>query len=329
MIQRWLMTALAAATLLVPLSEGTRAEETVRVGVLAFGTVNWELDVIQHHGFDAESGIALDVVQLASNQATTVALQSGDVDVIVSDWLWVSRQRSDGKTLTFVPYSSSVGAIMVPPDSPIQGLADLRGRKIAVAGGPLDKSWLLFQGLAKRDHGIDLRTESEQVFGAPPLLAKTAEQGEVDAILNYWHYGARLEARGFRRIMGAEEAAMKLGATGRIAAIGYVFDERWAAAHPKAIAGFIQASRKAKDLMMRDDAEWERLRELIGAEDDATLRALRKRFREGIPNRPLAEELRDTEAIYELLAEFGGETLVGPSKSLAKGTFWPNSPNDF
>ena len=31
--------------------------------------------------------------------------------------LWVSRQRTDGQMLTFVPFSSTVGALMVPPDS--------------------------------------------------------------------------------------------------------------------------------------------------------------------------------------------------------------------
>ena len=31
----------------------------------------------------------------------------------------------------------------------------------------------------------DLKAETEQVFGAPALLAKKAEQGEVDAVLNY------------------------------------------------------------------------------------------------------------------------------------------------
>jgi NitT/TauT family transport system substrate-binding protein len=311
-----------AATIAVLWSVPSLAAGQIRIAVLEFGTVNWELDTIQRHQFDKKNGFELSVLGLAGDQATKVALQAGEVDMIVSDWLWVSRQRAAGKRYTFVPFSSSLGALVVPAGSDITSLGDLRGKKIAVAGGPLDKSWLLLRGLAQRDYGIDLEAENEAVFGAPPLLAKKAEQGEVDAVLNYWHYSARLEAKGFRRIIGANDAAMALGAKGPISAIGYVFDEDWAAANIEAVRGFVQASRDAKELLRRSDAEWEVLRQRTRAQDDATLTALRDSFREGIPTRPLSEEMADTETVYALLAKLGGEKLVGPSQTMAPGTFW-------
>jgi len=138
----------------------------VRVGVLKFGTVNWELKAMQHHGLDKANGFELEIVPFAGGDATRIALMGGSVDVVVSDWLWVSRQRSEGRQLTFVPYSSSVGAIMVPGDSDIQSLNDLRGKNIGVAGGPLDKSWLLLQGMARQEHDFDLAAENELAFGA-------------------------------------------------------------------------------------------------------------------------------------------------------------------
>lgn len=299
------------------------AEDKVRLGVLQFGTVNWELSTIQRHQLDRQHGFTLEVLPLASGQAAKVALQAGEVDMIVSDWLWVSRQRAEGKPLTFVPFSSSMGSLMVPAGSDIRSLADLKGKKIAVAGGPLDKGWLLLRGLTQREHGFDLAAENEAVFGAPPLLARKAEQGEVDAVLNYWHYGARLEAKGFREIIGANEAAMALGAEGPISAVGYVFDEGWAARNTETVRGFVAASRDAKELLRRSDAEWEVLREMTGAEDDATLAALRKHFRAGIPARPLSEEMADTAQVFALLAELGGKKLVGSSETMAPGTFWP------
>ena len=85
----------------------------------------------------------------ASNDAADVALMGEAVDGIVEDWLWVSRQRAEGVPLTFIPYSSSVGALMVPADGSIDSLADLEGKRLGIAGGPLDKSWLLIQALAK------------------------------------------------------------------------------------------------------------------------------------------------------------------------------------
>jgi len=66
-----------------------------------------------------------------------------------------------GRNLLYVPYSSSVGAVMVAVGSGIKSLADLKGKKIGVAGRPLDKSWLLLQGIAKQEHDFDLKVENE------------------------------------------------------------------------------------------------------------------------------------------------------------------------
>lgn len=314
---------LVAVCLAADAAYSQQGDDTViRIGILQFGTVNWELDVIQRHDLDDKHGFSLDIVPLASNQATTVALQAGDVDMIVSDWLWVSRQRGSGRDFTFVPFSSAVGAIMVPDDSDIHTIEDLKGLTLAVAGSPLDKGWLLLRGLSTEQYGFDLEGENEVVFGAAPLLTELALQGEVDAVLNYWHFSARLEPLGFRRIIDSNEGAMALGAEGPISAVGYVFDESWADGNTETVLGFFRASGEAKEIMNTSDEEWETLRGMTNAEDDATLEALRDRFREGIPTRPLREELEDTARIYDLLSEIGGEALVGPATTMTPGTFW-------
>jgi NitT/TauT family transport system substrate-binding protein len=297
------------------------AAETIRVGVLKFGTVNWELDTIKHHKLDEKRGVNIDIRFFASEDATNVAMMAGDVDIIVSDWLWVSRQRTSGEDLTFVPYSSSVGALMVRDGSPLKGLADLKGKKIGVAGGPLDKSWLLLQGLAKQQLSVDLATQNEIIYGAPPLLAEKAQQDELDAVLNFWNFCARLEANGFHRLIGTNDAAKALGASGTASAIGYIFHEKWANAHPQAIAGFIGASRDAKALLARSDEDWQRLSPVIKAEG-RELEVLRDRYREGIPKGTTEEEEADAAKLYAVLAQLGGSRLVGPATTLAPGTFW-------
>jgi NitT/TauT family transport system substrate-binding protein len=298
------------------------AGETVRVGVLKFGTVNWEINTIRHYQLDKKNGVELDVVPLAGNEATRIALLSGAVDIIVSDWLFVSRQRAEGMPLAFFPYSTSVGAIMVPPDSDIATLADLTGKTIGVAGGPLDKSWLMLRGLAKGKAGFDLAGQTTQAFGAPPLLAEKLRQGELDAALNFWHYNARLEAEGFRMLVSAQEAAVSLGASGEISAIGYVFNETWANENVESVLGFVQASRDAKALLNTSDEAWGRLRSMMKANDEVVFDTLVKRYRQGIPSRPIAEEEADTARIYDYLAKIGGEKLVGKAKAMMPGTFW-------
>jgi NitT/TauT family transport system substrate-binding protein len=320
------LAALGTAAILAR-PRAASAAAKVRIGVLKFGTVSWELDTVKHHKFDAANGIDLEVVYFAGEDATNVAMLAGEIDLIVSDWLWVSRQRSEGDDVTLAPYSTAVGAIMVKESSPIRTIADLKGKKIGVTGGPLDKSWLLIQALAKREHGIDLTISNDIVFGAPPLVSEKAMQGELDAVLNFWHFCARLEANGFRRLIGADDAARALGASGPVSALGYVFHDKWANKNLDAAKGFIKASAQAKELLAKSDEEWQRLAPIVRAEGKE-LEKLRDRYREGIPTRPVSEEEADAGKLYHVLAEIGGEKLVGSAAEMAPGTFWPALTND-
>ena len=305
----------------------SRAAESIRLAVQKTGTFAWELAVIRAHGLDRQANLAIQVNELASPEAGKIALRGGSADVIVSDWLWVSRERGLGAKLTFYPYSSALGAVMVPNVSSIRTLADLKSRKLAVAGGPIDKNWLLLRASMKQD-GIDLKSESTIVYGAPSLLAAKALGGEMDATVNYWNFCAALEAKGFRRLAGIEDLLPKLGAKGRTAMIGYVFDEEWGSANRDAVTRFIAMTREAKEMLATSDAEWEKIAPLTGAVDAATLRAYRDRYREGIPRRPIADEEADARVLYRVLAAIGGREIVGPAQELAPGTFYRAIPGD-
>lgn len=152
------------------------AADRIRIAAQKTGTFAWELDVLKAHGLDRQAGITIETTELASTEAGKIALESGAVDLMLSDWLWVSRERALGGDVVFYPYSSALGAVMVPLNSPITGIGGLAGKKLAVAGGPLDKSWLLLRALARRS-GVDLKTQADIAYGAPPLLQQRALQG--------------------------------------------------------------------------------------------------------------------------------------------------------
>jgi NitT/TauT family transport system substrate-binding protein len=320
--RRGVAAILAALGLLFGSWSAAAQGDAIRVGVLAFGTVNWELDVVRHHGLDRKRGVALEVVKLGSKNATAVALQAGEVNAIVTDWLWVSRQRAAGADYAFVPYSVAVGSIMVRPGAGVSSLADLEGKRIGIAGGPVDKSWLFLRAYVRKRHGFDPAEAAEPVFAAPPLLNQVMLRGEVDVALNFWHYAARLGAAGMTELVKVADLLPGLGVEGPLPLIGWVFSEGWAGRNEKLLQGFLDASAEAKKIMARSDAEWERLRPLTKAKDDAILFALRDAYRAGIPGPLDRRAVRAAEAAFATLAEVGGAALVGKARALSPGTFW-------
>jgi len=296
-------------------------EPAMRIGVLKFGTVSWELAVIAHHGLDRKAGFAIEEVELASNPATQIALQAGRVDAVVSDWLFVSRQRAEGADWTFFPFTTALGSVVVPASSTIHSVAELKGKRLGIAGSTIDKSWLILRVLGETEARIDLDRDTEKYFGPPPLLEEQLKAGRLDAVLTFWPSAARLEAQGYRRVLSVEDALKKLGFATRQPLVGYVVSERWAKDHAALVAGFQKARAEADAILADSDAEWEWLAPRTEAHDKAELTRLRDAFRAGIPAHWGAEERLEAERLYALLAKAGGTALVGPSPVLQPGTF--------
>lgn len=313
---------IGALVALLCLGFTAQAEERVlRISVLKFGTVNWELDTIKHHGLDNAHGFDLSVQGVAGGAAAKVAFQGGEADVIVSDWLWVARQRAAGKDFVFIPYSKAVGGLLVPEGSAAKELADLAGGKIGIAGGPLDKSWLILQAYASKNLGLDLKTQTEQAYGAPPLIYKSALNGELDGAINFWHFAAKMEAAGMRKLVDISDAARDLGLDPETPLLGYVVTGALVREHPELVKGFAQASRDAKALLASDDAEWDRLRNRMNAKTDAEFEALKAGFRAGIPSaRPVNQEA--AARMLQIMYQVGGEDLLGQASKLPDGTFY-------
>jgi NitT/TauT family transport system substrate-binding protein len=322
-----ILVLLGAAYLAVLCVTAATAADRIRIVAQKTGTLAWELDIIRAHGLDKQADLDIQVVELASTEAGKIALRGGSADVIVSDWLWVARERSLGDRLVFYPYTSTLGAVMVPANSTIADLPDLKGRKLAIAGGPLDKSWLLLQAAARRG-GLDLRTQATIVYGAPPLLSEKAMQREHDATLTFWNFCAELEGKGFKRAIDMEAIERRLGAEGPVAMVGYAFDAVWAAKNRSAVARFLDVAARAKDILAGSEAEWQRLAPRIGVTEKAGLDIYRRRYSEGIPRRAIAQEETDARALYRVLADIGGAELTGPARDLDKGTFYDPGKTD-
>jgi len=320
MIDRKLAAALALIVSAC-LASPVKAADRLRFAIQKTGTVGWEIELIKARGLDKAADLEIETTELASTDAGKIALEGGSADIVVSDWLWVARERGLGDKLVFAPYSSALGAVMTPKDSPIQSIADLEGRSIGVAGGPIDKSWLLLRAAARRS-GLDLAKSARPSYGAPPLVAEKLAQGETDAALEFWNFAADLETRGFRRAIEMADVEKALGASGPVAMTGYVFSESFAAEHKDALRRYFEAAAKAREILSQDPSAWEPIKARLKLKDDAALEMYRKRYLDGIPRRTIAEEADDARILYRALADIAGKDLVGEAAELDVGLFY-------
>jgi len=294
----------------------------LRLGVLAFGTVQWVAKVIQAHGLDRAHGFILVTEPLGNNDGAKVALLGGAVDVIVSDWLFVGTERARGLPLSFSAFSSATGGVVVGHNSPLNGLEDLARCRLGVAGGPYDKSWLIVRAAAAREKGVDLARTADLAYAAPPLLSAKLIQGGLDAVLTYWNFVAALEVAGFRTLVTVSSCAVRLGLPAHPPFVGYVFKEAWAQKNPHLIDGFLAASAAAEDRLVRFDEDWDAIRPLMHAGDDRLFTRLKAGFRAGVaPTSPSAEAAA-ADRLFAILHATGGSAATGGLSRLPSGVFW-------
>ncbi|NVO56713.1 ABC transporter substrate-binding protein [Rhodobacteraceae bacterium B1Z28] len=293
---------------------------TLRAAVLKIGTVNWELETIRQNGLDKKHGFILNVQPFADNGATRIAVEGDAADMAVADWVWIARQRAAGKDYVFIPYSKAVGGVVVPADSPARSLQDLAGGKIGIAGGPVDKSWLILRAYAAQEYGMDLKAETEQVFGAPPLIFKSALGGDYAGAINFWHFLAKMKASGMKELISVEQAAQALGLDPDTPLLGYYLKESFLEAHPDLAQSLFAASRDAKDLLATSPEAWEGIRPQMNAKTDMQFEQLKSDWIAGIPDRGPVDQVA-ANRMLALMAELGGAELVGEATSVPQGLF--------
>lgn len=287
------------------------------------GTALWEIAAMQAAGLDKANGIQIDIREVADSRAGQVALQAGEVDAILSDFVWVSSQRNQGADFTFVPHSLAVGGLLAPAGGAVTSVADLEGKTLAVAGGPVDKSYIFLQAYFNSLTGKLLPEVITAEFGAPPLVNEMLEGGQAQAALNFWHFAARAKLAGAVEVISVKDMLAEMGVSKQPPLLGWTFSEKVARQKVEEIQRFLTASFATKARLLADDALWNQIRPAMrGAEDEALFLALRDAYRAGIVTSYGPADIQAATEAYALIARFGGAEAIGDTPDLAPGTFW-------
>lgn len=294
----------------------------LRLTSVKSGSVGWVIETILAEGIDKKHGFDLQPIEVATNQAAPVALLAGEADVTVSDWTWALRQRSKGQDFKFAAYSSALGSLVVPKDSPVQTLGDLEGKKIGVAGTGTDKSWVLLRAYSRKTLGKDIAKITDTVFGAAPLITEEFKSGRLDACLNFWTYAARLTGGGARQIISIADVIKGMDISPSPPLVGFIWSEKAEKDNALPVQNLLAALDDANGLLAKSEAAWERLRPLVKPANDAEFEAIKSYFRSGITGPWSAEDTAAAEKMTKLLIELGDSELVGDGTRFDPNLFY-------
>ncbi|GHF32712.1 NitT/TauT family transport system substrate-binding protein [Deinococcus metalli] len=308
MSQRSHVLVLAA---LLALSGAAGAQQSINVGLQAGGTMSWVTFAIQRYGLDKQLGFTLNATTYASKDATRVALRSGAAQVVVDDFIEVTLLRQKGFPVSAVyPFSLLAGGIVVPEDSPIRTVADLRGASLG-ATSLTDKTLLILRAYTRATAGFDVQDASKVVSVSSPLMEQFMNRGEIQAGIPFWHHTARMVAGGkFRQLISSADLLKGLGLPQNVPLL-YVIART--DTDPATLGLFLKAVKLAEERMKADDAYWPAM---LGANlyvlpDRAQLPALRAQWAAGLPKRWGAADLNATLLLTRKMIAVAGPDVVG------------------
>ena len=296
------------------------------------GSPRYLLYAIKRFGFDHEHRFHLDVDlvtdELESGMETIRhRLDAGGTDLVDTDYLSVARERAAGARIVAVhPYGRTVGGLVAPTGTDIDGPADLSGHRIGVTRR-LDKNWILTRAACREYHGFDpAETVTLVEADSRDDLTRLIEAGEVDAGFQFWPLVPELTRTGsYVEVFPVADVVQRLAGTDRKLPIAVfltgesVLDDR-----PKAVRGFAAAARDGVDRLLADDDLWTDIGDRLMRTDDPTIvRAVRDGWREMVVRDWDTKRVDAMYRLFDHLKAVAGAEALGV-EGIPEGTLRPN-----
>ncbi|WP_188190779.1 ABC transporter substrate-binding protein [Nonomuraea sp. SYSU D8015] len=206
------------------------------------------LYIAQAEGFFREEGLTVQPVSITGADALS-HVESGVLDLTQANYVSTFRAVTRGREVKVVAdmYQAAPGtfALMVPQDSPIRTVANLKGRTILVN----DLRNIATLGVTAQLRAAGL-SEADVTFAEMPSpdIGEAVNAGQADAgLVVEPHITANKGALGFRVL-----ADTMTGRTADLPIAGWVATDDWVLRHPKTMAAFQRAISKAQRLASGD-----------------------------------------------------------------------------
>ncbi|MGE5817554.1 MAG: ABC transporter substrate-binding protein [Deltaproteobacteria bacterium] len=311
-------TALLAAAAATGREKPKRA--TVKVIVID-GTQRFPIYVMRTKGIADKYNLSVEEIPVSGPQAQYTTMQTGDFQVATTAWFPIVLMRAQGFKFNIVfPVSSYTDDIVVRADSPLKTMADLKGKRIGISGGPASSGTWIFRTEAVRFFEFDPMKESRVQFGAAPLLIGLLENNELDAVLIQNPQVVRLlETKKFRSLASFGDIWREK--TGQdVMLVTIVMNEEWAKANRDIAKRFVAAFKESAEYLKAHAEVWPEISEQIGIKTETGAKLLRERTAKSLLTR-WDKKLLDEQYRYgtEVMKIFGDSE--GIPKQIPPDTF--------
>jgi NitT/TauT family transport system substrate-binding protein len=254
-----------------------QAPAKVKVAVIE-GTQLFPMWVMQQKGIADRHQLQIEQTKAANVQALYTIVQTGEFQVAFGGWPTNALLRAQGhKIINVYSVSRYTNEVMVPVDSPLKTLADVKGKRIGLFGGPTATTTWFFRLIGVKFLGFDPMKEAKIHFGAPPLLMGMLERGDLDAILSLDpHIVQMLETGRFRSIGNVGDLwRSRTGQDPLLVAV--TVSEPWARQNAAVVKRFVAAFRESLEMLRTRPEVWPELAKAVGVKTEQGARLLRER----------------------------------------------------
>jgi NitT/TauT family transport system substrate-binding protein len=293
------------------------------------GSPRYMLYTMKRQGLDREHGFHLDIElvsdELEGGMETVEArLQDGDADLIDIDYISTARERSHGaEIVAFHPYGRTVGGLVAPEDTDIEGLDDLSNHRIGVVRR-LDKNWILVRAACRQFHGFDPdETATPVEAGSKVGLTQLLHDGDVDAILQFWPIVPEITERGpYTEVFPVSDLVQQLAETeNRVPMSTFLTSEAYLDANEETVRKFAAAYRDVVDQLVAENDLWVEIGEKLMTDDDPVIvAAVRDGWRDMVVREWDAETVEGMEQLFDHLLDVAGPNALGVDR-IPDGTF--------
>jgi ABC-type nitrate/sulfonate/bicarbonate transport system substrate-binding protein len=210
--------------------------------------------IVKHFGWLEKQGYTVKWINFNDAGSEMRALAAGELDIMLAGAApeMVLSSKYAGSWFVAGPLTNG-NQLIVPVDSPIKTVKDLKGKKIAYPG-PGSQQYAL---IATALHAQGMNPDDVNLYkSAAPDMLSLMQRNEIDGFMAWTPFTSEAVRTGAGRVLlSAQDVFANVGGKGEWISEGYVASRDFATKHAEALVDCVAAVARAAQMIRTQQAE--------------------------------------------------------------------------